>query len=329
LPLLTVCYNSFVKLKRRFGFSIRPKAPYNFGLTVHKPAGWALFTPFESYEEGILRTAFHLNGTLLGLKIRNRGTTGEPAIFVEVFMTGVPTPDQKKTIRETLSAKLGADQDLEAFYRMARKDSILKHAVRDLYGMHDTDTASIFAEATLAILLQMAPLNRSERMWECVIRNYGEIADFDSRKVRVWPTPERIAAAGPAELEQKCKLGYRAKHLVGTAAILGKGDFPRFGELKKMSPAESRRRLLELPGIGDYSADIIGPYPGFPIDAWSADVFATLFWGRKPGRGRDMIDKVKKAGIKRWGGHRWMAFLYVAHDLEGLSRKLGLNLRLS
>ena len=218
---------------------------------------------------------------------------------------------------------------MEPFYRMARKDSILKHAVRDLYGMHDTDTANIFAEATLAILLQMAPLKRSEQMWECVIRNYGEAADFDGRKVRVWPTPERIAAVGPAELARKCKLGYRAKHLVGTAKILGRGDFPTLEELKKMPPAESRRKLLELPGIGDYSADIIGPHPGFPIDAWSADVFATLFWRRKPGRSRDVIDKVKKAGIKRWSEHCWMAFLYVAHDLEGLSRKLGLNLRLS
>jgi hypothetical protein len=295
---------------------------------VHKPAGWSLFTPFEIYEEGILWTALHLNGRLLGLKLRNKGTTGKPAVFVEVFMAGVPTPDQKKTIRETLFAKLGADQDLEAFYRMARKDSILKHTVRDLYGMHDTDTAGIFAEATLAILLQMAPLNRSEQMWECVIRNYGEAADFDSRKVLVWPTPERIAAVGPGELKRKCKLGYRAKHLAGTAAMLGKGDFPTLEELKKMPPAESKLKLLELPGIGDYSADIIGPYPGFPIDAWSADVFATLFWRRKPGRSRDVIDKVKKTGIKRWGEDCWMAFLYVAHDLEGLSSKLGLNLRL-
>ncbi|MGC9976533.1 MAG: hypothetical protein ABSA46_02855 [Thermodesulfovibrionales bacterium] len=317
-----------MKLERRFGFSIRPRAPYNYALTVHKPAGWPLFTPFEIYDEGVFRTALHVSGTLLGLKLKNRGTTENPAFFVEVFMTGVPTPDQKKNIRETLSAKLGANQDVEAFYRMARKDSILKHAVRDLYGMHDTGTANIFAEATLAILLQMAPLNRSEQMWECVIENYGEVAEFDGRKVLVWPTPERIAAVAPGELQRKCKLGYRAKHLVGTATILGKGDFPTLEELTKMPPAESKRKVLELPGIGDYSADIIGPHPGFPIDAWSADVFATLFWRKKPVRSRDVIDKVKKAGITRWGEHCWMAFLYVAHDLEGLSRKLGLNLRL-
>jgi hypothetical protein len=317
-----------VKLYRRFGFHARPRAPYDFALTVHKPAGWPLFTPFEVYNEGILRTALQFDGELMGLKLSNRGATRAPLILVEVFTTEVPSASQRKNIRETLTAKLGANQDLRAFYRMARRDPILKYAVRDLYGMHDTDAASLFSEATLAILLQMAPLRRSQQMWECVIRNYGETADFDGMKIPVWPTPERLAMTSQNELQQRCKVGYRAKHLVGTAKVLSGGGFPTLDDLKEMPPSESRRKLLELPGIGDYSADIIGPYPGFPIDAWSAEVFAALFWRREPERGRNAIAKVKTAGLKRWGEHCWMAFLYVVHDLGGLSRQLGLDLRL-
>jgi endonuclease III-like uncharacterized protein len=148
-------------------------------------------------------------------------------------------------------------------------------------------------------------------------------------KILVWPTPERLAVISQNELQQRCKAGYRAKHLVGTARVLSEGGFPTLQDLKKMPPSESKRKLLELPGIGDYSADIIGPYPGFPIDAWSADVFATLFWRRQPDRGRDVITKVKTAGLEKWGKHCWMAFLYVVHDLSGLSKQLGRNLRLS
>jgi hypothetical protein len=40
-----------------------------------------------------------------------------------------------------------------------------------------------------------------------------------------------------------------------------------------------------------------------------------------------MTDK-RTAGIKRGGEHCWMAFVYVDHDLERLSRKVDLNLRL-
>ncbi|HMK50090.1 MAG TPA: hypothetical protein VK435_08555 [Thermodesulfovibrionales bacterium] len=44
--------------------------------------------------------------------------------------------------------------------------------------------------------------------------------------------------------------------------------------------------------------------------------------------GRSVIADVKAAGLKRWGEHSWMAFLYVVHNLERLSNKLGLDLRL-
>jgi len=85
---------------------------------------------------------------------------------------------------------------------------------------------------------------------------------------------------------------------------------------------------MELPGIGDYSADIINPHGGFPIDVWSADVFGKLFYGNEPVDGRGSIVRIKREGVKRWGQWAWMAFLYVVQDLENLSRRLGTQLRL-
>jgi hypothetical protein len=37
---------------------------------------------------------------------------------------------------------------------------------------------------------------------------------------------------------------------------------------------------------------------------------------------------VKQEGIRRWGEWSWMAFFYVAQDLQNLSKRLGLKLRL-
>ena len=316
-----------MNLNRQFGFYINPKAPYDFALTLHKPAGWALFTPFEVYKDNVLWTALHLNDELTGVKIANRGDAKKPAILTEVFMGSAPSPLRARAMREAIAEKLGANQDLEAFYRLAIKDPILKHTVKDLYGMHDTDAANLFAEATLSILLQRASLKRGEQMWKCLINSYGKAASFDGMKVLVWPAPEELAAVSENELKRKCRVGYRAKYLIGTAEMLERG-FPSPVELKQMPAAESRHKLLELPGIGGYSADIIGAYPGFPMDVWSAEVFATLFWGEVPAlEERDLVSKVKQEGLKRWGEHCWMAFLYVVHDLPGLSGKLGFYLR--
>lgn len=314
------------KLKHRFGFSLRPKPPYSFELTVQKPAGWPLFTPLEIFERGILWTALHIKDMLVGLRLRSKGSVQRPLIAAEVFLKENPSPEQKKAMKEALAAKLTVDQDLREFYLMARKDPILRHTVRDLYGMHDTNPGHMFSEATLAVLLQMAPLRRSEEMMECVIMNFGECAVFDGKKVYAWPTPEQVAKLNTRTL-RKCRLGYRAKYILQLAKIFRAG-FPTPEELTRLSPDEAKKLLLTLPGIGDYSSDIINPHGGFPIDAWSVDVFGKLFYGKEPKEGREAIERIKRAGIRRWGKYSWMAFLYIVHDLENLSKRLGTTLRL-
>jgi 3-methyladenine DNA glycosylase/8-oxoguanine DNA glycosylase len=164
-------------------------------------------------------------------------------------------------------------------------------------------------------------------MMDCVIRNFGELAQFDGRRVRVSPTPRRIAQAGVHGL-RRCHLGYRAKYLVRIARILASGRFPTFEALARLSAEQANARLRELPGVGDYSVAIITPHNSFPIDVWSADVFGKLFFGREPRAGRQAIDRIKAEGLKRWGKHAWLGFFYVVQDLEGLSKKLGIRLRL-
>ncbi|HTY46861.1 MAG TPA: hypothetical protein VMB46_04255, partial [Methanomassiliicoccales archaeon] len=104
--------------------------------------------------------------------------------------------------------------------------------------------------------------------------------------------------------------------------------FPPMEELEKMTPEQVKDMLLELPGIGDYSADIINPHGGFPIDVWSGDIFGMLFFGKEPEHVKKELDRVKQEGIRRWGKWSWHAFFYVVQDLESLSKKLGMQLRL-
>ncbi len=318
-----------VKLLNPFSFVIDPIPPYSFRLTVRKPAGWPLFTPFELYENRTLWTATHIQSHLVGIRLTSKGTTERPRISATIFLKDSQAPEKLDSIKSSLAHSLGADGDLTEFYEIAREDDILRHVVEDLYGMQSTGPDTIFPEAALAILLQMAPLKRSDEMMSCFISRYGEAAEFDGRVIPVWPLPERIAGLDPQELAVACKLGYRARHLVNLARKL-KEDvaFPTMEGLERLEPDEAKRRLLELPGIGDYSADIINPHGGFPIDAWSVEVFGKLFYGEEPKDKRRAIEGIKREGLRRWGKWSWMAFFYVVQDLENLSRKLNTTLRL-
>jgi len=151
--------------------------------------------------------------------------------------------------------------------------------------------------------------------------------EFDGRKVVVEPSAERIARLEPKEFAKRCNLGYRAKYIVAAAKMVARG-FPDTLEIMAMKPEEAKEKLMELPGVGDYAADIINPHGGFPIDAWSVDVFGKLFFGKEPDDRREAIEEVKQEGVRRWGDFAWLAFFYVAQDLENLSKRLGTRLRL-
>ena len=248
-------------------------------------------------------------------------------MLVDVHSASELSAEAKERLGSILAVCLGAEQDLREFYAFASNDSILRHVVESLYGMHDTQAATLFNSVILSICLQMARLKRSLEMMDALNRNYGEVLKFDGKEVVLQPTAERIARLDPAVLAKRCKLGYRAKNIVGAAKMMVAG-FPTMREIMEMSPEEAKEKLTELPGVGDYAADIIDPHAGFPIDAWSVDVFGVLFFGELPKNRREEIEKVKQEGIRRWGRWAWMGFFYVAQDLENLSKRLGVDLRL-
>ena len=53
-------------------------------------------------------------------------------------------------------------------------------------------------------------------------------------------------------------------------------------DLCKMDTLDAKLKLLELRGFGDYSAELVMPKMGFPLDSWSAKIFSVLFFGREP-----------------------------------------------
>ena len=319
-----------VKLSYSLTYEIKPIPPYNFNLTIRKPAGWPLFTPLEIYEKSTLWTAVLLNDSLVGLRLTSKGNTNNPDIEARIFLERKPSKELLGKIKKSIVHSIGADDDLNEFYGFAKNDPILKYVVADLFGMHSTSSGdTVFPDAILAILLQMAPLKRSNEMMNCVITKYGEMAEFDGKTIYIWPRPLRLAQLNPEIFAKDCKIGYRAKRIVKLAEKLVKEGFPTLEELEQLSPVEAKMKLMELPGIGDYSADIINPQSGFPIDVWSAEVFGKLFFGKEPVNNRQAVEEVKSEGIRRWGKWSWMSFFYIVQDLEKLSKRLNIKLRLA
>jgi 3-methyladenine DNA glycosylase/8-oxoguanine DNA glycosylase len=231
---------------------------------------------------------------------------------------------EKQAATRMLKRALKTEEDLKEFYALGAKDDILRDAVKDLFGMHTVGWPELFPALILAVTLQMAPMKRSNQMMEALIAEFGDQASFDGKTMRYWPSTKTIAALSVEELMAKANLGYRAKNLKAIAAALNQG-FPSMDDLWTMAPEEANKKLRTLRGIGEYSAELVMPRMGFPLDVWSVKIFNVLFRGEELGNPRDAISALKKVAEARWGGWRGLAFVYVLNDLPKLSKRLGVN----
>jgi DNA-3-methyladenine glycosylase II len=314
-----------LSLKEAFSVEFEVVPPYSFELTLHKPAGWWWSTPDEVFEDGVCWTLTRFGSGLLGLKIWSDGDAQKPRIHCTVYSKAKVGDQEKQSITRMVKRALKAGEDLGGFFKLSRKDTILRGVVEDLYGMHTVGWPELFPALILAVTLQMAPMKRSNQMMDLLISEFGDHASFDGKTMQYWPSAETIAAASVKELQAKAKLGYRAANLVAIAKALRNG-FPTMDELWAMEPEEAKNRLLKLRGIGDYSAELVMPRMGFPLDVWSAKIFHVLFYGKEPENPRDVIPALKKVAEQRWGSWRGYAFVYVLNDLPRLSSRIGVDL---
>ncbi|MGZ4938738.1 MAG: DNA-3-methyladenine glycosylase family protein [Halobacteriota archaeon] len=295
-------------------FEIEMPAPFDFALTVSKPAGWHWSTPSEIFERGALWTGCYVDGRPVGLKM----TGAKRTVAVSVYAASELTRGETALLRANVEFGLGRDEDLEAFYAFAANDEILSVATRDLYGMRVGRLDDIFGRVILAITLQMAPYKRSRDMMSSLLEAYGTKIAFDGREITLWPRPSEIARLEPAELRRSANLGYRAERLIKSARYLTEHPIS-LEELNAESETEAMRRLKAVPGIGTYSARLIVGRTSVPVDVWSVVVMSEILLGRTPENPRKEIDAVTKEVNERWGKWSWIAFVYVLNDLRKLA----------
>ena len=307
-------------LRHGHTFTLTIPEPFDFALTVAKPAGWHWSTPREIFSRGTLRTGLYVSGIPAGLVMAAKKDRVTVRAFTERPLPGAEQDELKDIVR----AGLGADEDLAGFYAFAQDDPVLARAVTDHPGMRIGDVDDVFGGVVLAILLQMAPIERSEQMMDAVLALAGTKLVFDRHEVTLWPEPEDIIAAGSGALREKAKLGYRAERLVKAAEYLRDHPVSLRG-LAKLPEEEAQDVLTAIPGIGKYSAAIIFGQSTPPIDAWSVVIMSELYDHRTPVNSRQEIERVT-AGLKaRWGRWSWLAFAYILNDIDALAREYRLS----
>jgi N-glycosylase/DNA lyase len=177
--------------------------------------------------------------------------------------------------------------------QLARRYFALDHPLGEVYAEFPSDP---FSRAALAACKGLRIVRQPK--WECLatfitspMKQVGHIRQISLQlrarygqqipgsQINAFPTAIRLAEASEGDLRE-CKLGFRAKNLLGAAVVVASGEI----ELEALSPAATSRvrdQLCRLPGVGRKVANcvLLFAYERLdvvPVDIWIARVLRAM-----------------------------------------------------
>lgn len=306
---------------------------YDFEKTVHKytlyGTDWFWLTPFEVHSKSAMWTATRLlDEKPVGLRLKPQGSFQKPCVSLTVFSEDILSNENEREVAETISWSLGLKENIMGFYALAENFPALKQARDDLCGMRIAVNPRLFDLVLLAHTLQAATYGRTAKMIRLVYGNYGRCLEFDGKKIIVSPSAKEMMKTKKLELMSKCKVGYRATNIISNTNVITCGNFPSLPDLRRMSIKDARQSLRELKGIGEYSADIVlfGIHPCFPVDSWSASIFAGLFGIDSGDKTSNLVRTLRQFAAGEFADWQGYAYDYLINDLKLLSRSFGITI---
>ncbi len=229
--------------------------------------------------------------------------------------------DRTPLYAEQHGALLRVDCDKE---NLARRYFSLDHPLESIYATFPSDS---FSRAALAACRGLRILRQPQ--WECLatfitspmkqvahIRQislqlralYGE--EIPGSRVNAYPTAPRLAQTTEKEL-RACRLGFRAKSLLGAAHAVASGEID-LGALAEKPTAEARRQLCLLPGVGRKVANCVLLFAyerldAVPVDVWIARILKAMH------KGTSSLLELEEFSNRRFGSYAGYIQQYLFH----------------
>jgi 3-methyladenine DNA glycosylase/8-oxoguanine DNA glycosylase len=304
------------KLQKICELGLEAVPPFNFKYTVYKPSHFP--TKLEDFDEvngRFYRTLRLSQRKLVGLRMSDLGQVeNKPGIFVEVYSNTPLSSEELDNLGNHVSRSFGLKEDVDRFYKSITKKDPLQAPIKNLRGMRNSCFENLFEILNISSMLQNTTVKRSEQMMEAMLSNFGERVQFDGREFYVFYTPSDVAKSSEQRLRE-LKLGYRAKFLMGIADHFVKN--PDLGDrVKEMNFEDAKERLMEIKGIGPYSASTtlfaFRRDPGLiNFDVWNRKIFSNFLFGTDD----KSVEEVSAEFDTRYGNYKGHAALYIIEDL--------------
>lgn len=229
-------------------FEIRPVGPYSLAASARFLEG---FTPaaYEGDGEDGLRFAFVADGYaegeewVLGVYVYSEGGKILGEVFGEADV---------EVVRAQVARVLSLDVDGRGFAEVGGRDPVVGRLRARYPGLRPVCFYSPYEAAAWALIGHRVRIAQAAKTKARMAEELGQVVEVRGEPVFAFPGPSRLA-----ELEAFPGLNVtkieRLRHL-GLAALEGRLDA---AYLRSLPVEEALEELKKLPGIGDFSAELI------------------------------------------------------------------------
>jgi 3-methyladenine DNA glycosylase/8-oxoguanine DNA glycosylase len=271
---------------------------------VLRSHGWVRLAPFSADEDRsrLSRIERLRSGRVVELVIQ------EANGGVKVEASADLGWSEEEEVTHKVTWMLGLDQDLSAFYAVARDEPKLSQVEARAQG-RILRSPTLFEDVVKTILTTNTSWAGTIRMVQALVSQFGDPLPGD-RSRRAFPTAGQVAALDAQTLRSVARLGYRAPYVLELARSAASGDLDLEGLRTTEEPTDQlRERLLGINGVGAYSAAnlliMLGRYDFIPVDSWARRVVSHEWYNGEPVRSVEV-----EAAFERWGEWKGLAYWF-------------------
>jgi len=274
----------------------------------------------RNYEKGRFWQVIRVNGKLILATIEAVGTVDKPEISAEFKSDSVITEEDKKKAEDTVTALFSLDLDLKPFYKTVKDDKIMAHLTRELWGLKNPTTPTVFEALVDSIVEQQISLKVANSIENKIIKKFGDTLNLERTFYFAYPTPQRLASVSTEEL-RRCGLSFRkGEYIKEVSRFITEGKL----NLEKLKNYDSSEQIIkeldEIRGVGVWTAELTMLRGMRRLEALPADDLGLRRVISRYYRDGKMIPSSEARKIaKNWGDWKGLAAYYlVVADIKDI-----------
>jgi DNA-3-methyladenine glycosylase II len=237
---------------RTASMELPARAPFEFARSLDFVRGFPAMAGEQGAGSEVLTTVVREAGAVA--VVRLRALPDGAGLRCDVESRQPLTAAVVSAIADRCSFRFGLDDDLAPFYECSAGDEPFRRVVRQLHGYHQVKFPTPLELLCWAILCQRVPMPVARTMKHALMSHCGNEVLVDGRSMRAFPDLDQLLAIDEAAFADVIGNARKAVYLHAAVRHWAEID-PGF--LRTGGYDDVRERLLQIPGIGPWSATFL------------------------------------------------------------------------